>query len=184
MERFDIAVAGNGLAGRIAAIALARLGYSVAIIGPAGESQDGRTTALMDQSIAFLEGLGVWGALSGHAAGLKTMQIIDGTGRLFRAPTVPFRASEIGLEAFGYNFPNSAALNVLGKIIADNDRIEPSRAVSPVQTSGMIASSSVWRMDEPSWRVSLPQPMGANPFSARPLASLSVAGPIRRRPWC
>ncbi len=124
MERFDIAVAGNGLAGRIAAIALARLGYSVAIIGPAGESQDGRTTALMDQSIAFLEGLGVWGALSGHAAGLKTMQIIDGTGRLFRAPTVPFRASEIGLEAFGYNFPNSAALNVLGKIIADNDRIE------------------------------------------------------------
>ncbi len=125
MERFDIAVAGNGLAGRIAAIALARLGYSVALIGPAGESQDGRTTALMDQSIAFLEGLGVWGALSGHAAGLKTMQIIDGTGRLFRAPTVPFRASEIGLEAFGYNFPNSAALNVLGKIIADNDRIEP-----------------------------------------------------------
>ncbi len=34
MERFDIAVAGNGLAGRIAAIALARLGYSIAIIGP------------------------------------------------------------------------------------------------------------------------------------------------------
>ncbi|MCD2171435.1 UbiH/UbiF family hydroxylase [Rhizobium sp. C4] len=125
MERFDIAVAGNGLAGRIAAIALSRLGYSVALIGPAPENQDGRTTALMDQSIAFLEGLGVWGALSGRSAALKTMQIIDGTGRLFRAPTVPFRASEIGLGAFGYNFPNSAALEVLGEIIGRDDNIHP-----------------------------------------------------------
>lgn len=128
MERFDIAVAGNGLAGRIAAIALARLGYSVALIGPEPESQaqgqDGRTTALMDQSIAFLEGLGVWDALAGKSAALKTMQIIDGTGRLFRAPTVPFRASEIGLEAFGYNFPNSAALDVLAGIISRTGNIQ------------------------------------------------------------
>lgn len=123
MERFDIAVAGNGLAGRIAAIALSRLGYSVALIGPAPENQDGRTTALMDQSIAFLEGLGVWGALGGKSAALRTMQIIDGTGRLFRAPTVPFRASEIGLEAFGYNFPNTAALDVLGEIIGWDSNI-------------------------------------------------------------
>jgi 2-octaprenyl-6-methoxyphenol hydroxylase len=123
MERFDIAVAGNGLAGRIAAIALSRLGYSVALIGPAPENQDGRTTALMDQSIAFLEGLGVWEKLSAKSAALQTMQIIDGTGRLFRAPTVPFRASEIGLDAFGYNFPNTAALEILGEIIAQDDNI-------------------------------------------------------------
>lgn len=124
MERFDIAVAGNGLAGRIAAIALSRLGYSVALIGPAPENQDGRTTALMDQSIAFLEGLGVWDQLSRKSAALQTMQIIDGTGRLFRAPTVPFRASEIGLDAFGYNFPNTAALEVLGDIIGHDGNIQ------------------------------------------------------------
>lgn len=123
MERFDIAVAGNGLAGRIAAIALSRLGYSVALIGPAPENQDGRTTALMDQSIAFLEGLGVWDQLSRKSAALQTMQIIDGTGRLFRAPTVPFRASEIGLDAFGYNFPNAAALEVLGGVIGQDGNI-------------------------------------------------------------
>ena len=123
MERFDIAVAGNGLAGRIAAIALSRLGYSVALIGPRPENQDGRTTALMDQSIAFLEGLGVWEKLSAKSAALQTMQIIDGTGRLFRAPTVPFRASEIGLDAFGYNFPNAAALEVLGSSIAEDANI-------------------------------------------------------------
>lgn len=133
MERFDIAVAGNGLAGRIAAIALERLGYTVALIGPVVDSQDGRTTALMDQSIAFLEGLGVWDALAGRSAALKTMQIIDGTGRLFRAPTVPFRASEIGLDAFGYNFPNAAALEVLANIISANDRIH--------QIQGRISSA-------------------------------------------
>lgn len=133
MERFDIAVAGNGLAGRIAAIALSRLGYSVALIGPAPENQDGRTTALMDQSIAFLEGLGVWDQLSGKSAALKTMQIIDGTGRLFRAPTVPFRASEIGLDAFGYNFPNTAALGVVGDIIGQDSNIR--------QIEGRIASA-------------------------------------------
>lgn len=123
MERFDIAVAGNGLAGRIAAIALSRLGYSIALIGPPPENQDGRTTALMDQSIAFLEGLGVWDKLGPKSAALKTMQIIDGTDRLFRAPTVPFRASEIGLDAFGYNFPNTAALDVLGDIIGRDSNI-------------------------------------------------------------
>lgn len=123
MERFEIVVAGNGLAGRIAALALARLGYSVGLIGPAPQASDGRTTALMDQSIAFIEGLGIWQALERKSAALKTMQIIDGTGRLFHAPTVAFRASEIGLDAFGYNFPNAAALDVLSDIIAETPAI-------------------------------------------------------------
>jgi 2-octaprenyl-6-methoxyphenol hydroxylase len=135
MERFDIAVAGNGLAGRITAIAVARLGYSVALIGPASATPDGRTTALMDQSIAFLQGLGVWDALSAKSAALKTMQIIDGTGRLFRAPTVPFRASEIGLDAFGYNFPNAAALEVLSGVIGRESNIS--------QIDGRVAQASV-----------------------------------------
>ena len=123
MERFEIVVVGNGLAGRIAALALARLGYTVGLVGPTAQVADGRTTALMDQSIAFIEGLGIWQALQRRSAALKTMQIIDGTGRLFHAPTVAFRASEIGLDAFGYNFPNAAALAVLGDIIAETPAI-------------------------------------------------------------
>jgi 2-octaprenyl-6-methoxyphenol hydroxylase len=134
MERFDIAVVGNGLAGRIAAIALARLGYSIALVGPEAEITDGRTTALMDQSIAFMEGLGVWQKLASRSAALKVMQIIDGTGRLFRAPTVPFRASEIGLDAFGYNFPNAAALEVL------NEAISGEKAITRVD--GRVASAN------------------------------------------
>ena len=123
MERFDIAVAGNGLAGKIAAVALARLGYDVALVGPMGTNSDKRTTALMDQSIAFIDGLGIWEKLSPRASALKTMQIIDGTGRLFRAPTVAFRAMEIGIDAFGYNFPNADALDVLDGIISEDKRI-------------------------------------------------------------
>lgn len=133
MERFDIAVVGNGLAGRIAAVALARLGYSIALVGPADLPADSRTTALMDQSIAFMEGLGIWDKLAGRAAALKVMQIIDGTGRLFRAPTVPFRASEIGLEAFGYNFPNAAALDAL------NDAISQAQGITRID--GRVAAA-------------------------------------------
>ena len=88
----------------------------------------------MDQSIAFLRGLGVWDVLSAKSAALKTMQIIDGTGRLFRAPTVPFRASEIGLDAFGYNFPNSAALEVLSSVVSREQNIR--------QIDGRIAEAT------------------------------------------
>lgn len=123
MQRYDIAVAGNGLAGKIAAIAIARLGYEIALVGPVSGSTDGRTTALMDQSIAFIDGLGIWEKLESRSSGLKTMQIIDGTGRLFRAPTVAFRAMEIGIEAFGYNFPNADALEILDEVISADKRI-------------------------------------------------------------
>ncbi len=118
MAHFDIAVVGGGLAGKIAALALADQGYGVALVAPKVERADGRTTALMDRSIAFLENLGLWKKVSPHAAALSTMQIIDGTERLFRAPTVPFRASDIGLEAFGYNFPNAPVLEALEDEIA------------------------------------------------------------------
>jgi 2-octaprenyl-6-methoxyphenol hydroxylase len=123
MDRFDIIVAGNGLAGKIAALAMAGSGHRVALIGQSPAQADGRTTALMDQSISFLESLAVWEKLEPESAALRTMQIIDGTNRLFHAPTVAFRASEIGLDAFGYNFPNAAALRVLDVAIAKEDHI-------------------------------------------------------------
>ncbi len=123
MTHFDIAVVGGGLAGSVAAIALARAGRSVALIAPKGGPNDGRTTALMDQSIRMMERLGLWEAIRPHAAALSTMQIIDGTKRLLRAPTVAFRSAEIGLDAFGYNIPNSALNEILGKAVEAETRI-------------------------------------------------------------
>jgi 2-octaprenyl-6-methoxyphenol hydroxylase len=51
------------------------------------------------------------------------MRIIDGTNRLLRAPTATFRSAEVGLEAFGYNFPNSALMDVLEAAVATEGNI-------------------------------------------------------------
>lgn len=123
MKTVEIAIVGAGLAGQIAAIALARSGRDVALIAPKNDKVDNRTTALMDQSIRFLDRLGLWSAIEPSAARLSTMQIIDGTDRLLRAPTVAFRSSEIGLPAFGWNMPNGALLKALGEAVSRESNI-------------------------------------------------------------
>ena len=123
MEKFEIAVVGGGLAGFIAALALARAGRSVALIAPDPEKSDFRTTALMDQSVRFMERLGLWERVSPDASGLATMQIIDGTERLIRAPIAKFRSSDIGIPAFGYNFVNATLLVALADAVAAEPNI-------------------------------------------------------------
>ncbi|MEI2301043.1 UbiH/UbiF family hydroxylase [Ensifer sp. MJa1] len=113
MDHYDIAIIGAGLAGSLAAIALADVGYRVALIGPEPSVADGRTTALMDQSIEYLRKLDLWDKVEPLTAPLATMRILDGTNRLLRAPPVNFRASEVGLEAFGYNIPNAPFIDIL-----------------------------------------------------------------------
>ncbi len=110
---FAIIVAGGGLAGNAAALALAQAGFAVAAVAPKPAREDQRTTALLSSSVAFLKGLGVWDAIERDAAPLSTMRIIDATGRLLRAPELAFHASEIGLDAFGYNVANSVLLREL-----------------------------------------------------------------------
>lgn len=122
MKEFDIAVVGGGLAGSVAALALSRGGRRVAFVAPS-TGGDRRTTALMDQSVRMMERLGLWEAVLPAAAALSTMQIVDGTNRLLRAPVVAFRSAEIGLDAFGYNMPNSALLQVLGDAVAAEPNI-------------------------------------------------------------
>lgn len=131
-HEFDIAVIGAGPAGQIAAIAMARGGRRVVLIGPEPDGSDRRTTALMDQSLSMMERLGLWQDLRGKAAPLTVMQIIDGTKRLLRAPTVAFRSAEIGLEAFGYNIPNSALLERLSAAVSEEPLI--TRKAVPADT--------------------------------------------------
>ncbi|MBY4630220.1 UbiH/UbiF family hydroxylase [Rhizobium croatiense] len=123
MKTFEIAVIGGGLAGMIAAIALARGGRSVALVASVAAKEDRRTTALMDQSIRFLDRLTLWDKLRSAAAPLTSMRIIDGTDRLLRAPTTTFRAAEVGLDAFGYNFPNKALTDILEAATAGEGNI-------------------------------------------------------------
>ncbi|MBZ5757978.1 MULTISPECIES: UbiH/UbiF family hydroxylase [Rhizobium] len=130
MEQMDITIVGGGPAGMIAAIALGRGGRQVAFVAPAPAKTDRRTTALMDQSIRFLERLGVWQEIAPSTAALTTMQIIDGTTRLLRSPTVAFHSAEIGLEAFGYNMPNSVLLAALAKAVSEERNIRSVEATA------------------------------------------------------
>lgn len=123
MTEHEIAIVGGGLAGRIAALAFARQGFDTVLIAPDESRMDGRTTALMDQSIGLLRTLDIWDKLQPATAALSTMQLIDATGRLLHAPTVNFRAAEIGLEAFGYNIPNAPFLSILHDELAALDRV-------------------------------------------------------------
>jgi 2-octaprenyl-6-methoxyphenol hydroxylase len=113
----SIAVVGRGPVGLAAAVALARAGYAVTLIGPRAP-RDERTAALLGASVALLERLGVWDGVVAQSAPLKALRIVDGTRRLFRAPEVTFDADEIGLEAFGHNVPNALLTAALEDVAA------------------------------------------------------------------
>ena len=102
----EAAVVGRGPAGLVAAIALASAGVETLLIAPPVEKPDHRTTALLAGSVTALDTLGVWRSCVPHAAPLRHIRLIDDTGRLIRAPEVLFSATEIDLDAFGYNIEN------------------------------------------------------------------------------
>lgn len=123
MDKKEVVIVGAGLAGSVAAIALSRRGRKVALVCGKAHPQDQRTTALMDQSIRFLDRLGLWEDLQPKAEALSTMRIIDGTQRLLRAPPASFLSSEIDLPAFGYNFSNTELLATFEAAIAREPNI-------------------------------------------------------------
>ncbi|MEP9379000.1 UbiH/UbiF family hydroxylase [Aquabacter sp. CN5-332] len=104
----DVAVVGAGPAGLAVALGLARRGVRTTLITGPERARDHRTTALMEGSVRFLASLDVWERLAPHTAPLRDLRIVDATHRLVRAPEVKFRASEICLDAFGYNIENEA----------------------------------------------------------------------------
>ncbi|MEW5962713.1 MAG: UbiH/UbiF family hydroxylase [Pseudomonadota bacterium] len=115
-ENFDVVVAGGGPAGLAAAVALARLGFATALVtkeSAAGGRPDNRTAALFTGSITFLRNLGVWDGVAAVSAPISAIRILDDTGALLKAPEVVFTAAEIGLDAFGYNVPNSPLVDAL-----------------------------------------------------------------------
>ena len=108
-------VVGGGPAGLTAAISLAEGGIHTALVGLRPAKADNRTTALLAGSVAALDTLGVWSLCAEKAAPLRTMRIVDDTGRLWRAPEVKFSADEIGLEAFGHNIENRHLIDALAR---------------------------------------------------------------------
>lgn len=120
---FDIMVVGAGPVGSLAAVALARHGFAVGLIGPEAAT-DQRTTAIMTPALQWLDELGLATKLQAEGAPLRVMRIVDATTRLVRSPPVTFRASEIGEDGFGLNVPNALLNRVLADAVAHEAGIE------------------------------------------------------------
>jgi 2-octaprenyl-6-methoxyphenol hydroxylase len=136
----EVAIVGGGPVGLTAAIALAGAGVETALVARPAGAPDNRTTALLASSVTALDTLGVWQHCRDDAAPLRVMRIIDDTGRLLRAPEVHFAASEIGLDAFGFNIENRfllAALNARAHTLAALTFIEDQAQALAIADTGV-----------------------------------------------
>jgi 2-octaprenyl-6-methoxyphenol hydroxylase len=104
----DVAIAGGGLVGASLALALAPVGFKVALVeavAPGGgdhPSFDERTTALANGSVRVFRSLGVWRDMEREASPIRRIHVSD-QGRFGVAR---IDAAEQGLEALGYVLPN------------------------------------------------------------------------------
>jgi 2-octaprenyl-6-methoxyphenol hydroxylase len=135
---FDVVIVGGGAAGLTAAVSFVRDGFETCLVGSLASRRDGRTVALLNGSVRFLDALGVWTELAASAAPLETMRLIDDTGSLFRPPPATFQAAEIGLDAFGWNIENAVLVDGL----AAAARSMPGLHLLDVQATGMELSGS------------------------------------------
>lgn len=126
LKSCDVVVVGGGPTGMAACLEAASRGHSVVLCAPSGTHVDAdqRTTAIMMPGIRTLEKFGIWHKLKDVTASLDILRIADGTTRLMRAPTVDFRASEIGEAAFGYNVRNRDLNKALSDAVDAQAEIE------------------------------------------------------------
>jgi 2-octaprenyl-6-methoxyphenol hydroxylase len=155
---FDVVVAGAGPAGLAAGLSAAHLGLTTAVAGPPASRTDARSAALFEGSIRLLQRLGVWRHIADAAEPISGIRLIDATHSLFRAPEVMFKASEIGLAAFGYSILNrdlttgleAAAQGKLSRIGCDSvsvTAIEASRACLAASDGTALSASLVAAAD-------------------------------------
>src|SRR5262245_2822022 len=106
VQVFDAIVAGGGPTGLVAASLLTQGGVRTALVSQASVEHDARTVALMQPAMRLLKNIGLWPEpFTGSAQPLRKLVLVDDTGDFFSAPPIVFAADELGLDAFGWNFP-------------------------------------------------------------------------------
>ncbi len=108
-EKSDAIVVGGGLAGLVAAYALAKSGLDVIHLAPLAPP-DTRTSALMTPSVKIMQDIGLVKDPKDIGVPLEKIRIIDATNRLLHAPEALFESTEVGEAAFGWNFSNTKLL--------------------------------------------------------------------------
>lgn len=115
MADVEILISGAGIAGLVAAAALAHAGFSVQIVDPAKpQNTDLRSTAYLLPAKELLSEIGLWDALKPHVTPLDALQIIDTQGW----PPTPtetrqFSPKDLDQDSFGWNIPNAIARDIL-----------------------------------------------------------------------
>lgn len=141
----DVLVAGAGLAGLAAAIAFGKAGFDVVACGADERLARGRTVAMLDRSIGYLNSLGFWSAIEPEAAPMRALRMIDDTGGLFPPRPVEFLCSEIGLETFGWNVENDLMADAVAARAAATAGVE--RTDRPVASYDFSGERAVARLD-------------------------------------
>ncbi|MGE5370178.1 MAG: FAD-dependent monooxygenase [Chloroflexota bacterium] len=123
-SKTDLIVAGVGSTGLAAALAFARAGMRVTLVGRIPPPLPGRTVALFEASVRFLDALGALGRVKELGCSIEAIRMIDDTDQLFPVPELTLRASEIDLPALGVNISNDELVGVLLDLVRARPEIE------------------------------------------------------------
>lgn len=111
--RSEILVAGAGATGLAAALAFARAGLKTTLAGRIPPPLPGRTVALFEASVRFLDALGALERVRARGCAVEAIHMIDDTDQFLPVPELSLRAREIGLPALGVNVSNDDLVAIL-----------------------------------------------------------------------
>ena len=109
-DRYDVAVAGGGLTGLVAAASFARAGFEVVVVEgrEPGAEGDGRVSALTVASERILRRLGVWERITG-AAPFRRIRVWEASG----GAEIRFDADAVGADHLGHIVKNRVVVEAL-----------------------------------------------------------------------
>jgi 2-octaprenyl-6-methoxyphenol hydroxylase len=169
----DVIIVGGGLAGGLAAVALARVGLEVAIIDAEAPGEmrelafDGRTTALAYACARVFRRLGMWPAIEPHAEPILEILVSDGRarGRFSDGARSPFHlhfdSRELGEgEPLGWIVENRVLRDAIFEAIGHTPAV---RLIAPARVTGVSFEPGAAHVAlESGERLSAPLVVGAD----------------------
>ncbi|MDR3478958.1 MAG: FAD-dependent monooxygenase [Gammaproteobacteria bacterium] len=119
--QYDIIIIGGGMVGGSLACALQETTLRIALVdaAPLNTRHDSRLIALNYGSYCLLDNLGIWQALSSHAAPIQQVHISD-RGHFGK---IRLKAEEAGVHALGYVVPAQDINMALNNALAKQNRV-------------------------------------------------------------